>query len=169
MLGKIKQAIDELGLVDACLYGLKQFLEKRELPANVYRYVFVAQPVIADKLTPRNRGLSIEVRRVGETDPVLATLPPPEGVIRFRFAQGAVCLGAYKDGDLIGCIWLCLGPYNEDEVRCRFIPLPQGQAAWDFDIYVHPQHRLGFAFSRLWDAANEYLRERSAYKSETGR
>jgi hypothetical protein len=61
---------------------------------------------------------------------------------------------------VIGCLWLCLDPYLEDEVRCRFMPMPPGQVAWDFDVYLRPEHRVGFGFARLWDEANSLLRAR---------
>jgi hypothetical protein len=35
------------------------------------------------------------------------------------------------------------------------LPMPGGQSAWDFDIYVDPSARLGFAFGRPWDEANQ--------------
>jgi hypothetical protein len=50
-----------------------------------------------------------------------------------------------------------LGSYQEDEVRCRYVPLPVGKSAWDFDVYVEPEHRNGIAFLRLWDEANRFL------------
>jgi hypothetical protein len=55
---------------------------------------------------------------------------------------------------------MTLGPYLEDEVRCRFVPLPEGRAAWDFDVYVDPQQRHGTVFLRLWDEANRFLAAR---------
>ena len=39
-------------------------------------------------------------------------------------------------------------------------PGPAGQAAWDFDVYVDPEHRSGLGFARLWDEANGWLRRR---------
>jgi hypothetical protein len=90
-------------------------------------------------------------------DPALAGLPLTPAVLDYRFGQGAVCFGAFKGGAIIGCLWLCLGPYLEDEVRCRFVPR---DASWDFDVYLHPEHRVGFGFARLWDEANAYLRAR---------
>jgi hypothetical protein len=69
-------------------------------------------------------------------------------------------LGAFKETSLVGYLWLLLGPYEEDEVRCRFIPMPQGKAAWDFDFYVVSRYRFGVGFLRLWDEANRYLKHR---------
>jgi hypothetical protein len=86
--------------------------------------------------------------------------PPPLEVIRLRYEQEAICLAAFEGKSLVGYLWLLLGPYEEDEVRCRFIPMPEGKAAWDFDVYVVPGYRFGIGFLRLWDEANRYLKER---------
>jgi hypothetical protein len=97
---------------------------------------------------------------VSEEDPVVRSFPPPLAVIRSRYKQDAICLVAFEESSLVGYLWLLLGPYEEDEVRCRFIPMPEGKAAWDFDVYVFSRYRLGIGFLRLWDEANRYLRER---------
>src|SRR3546814_8400271 len=79
--------------------------------------------------------------------------------LAYRAAQGAVCLGAFKNDAIIGCLWLCLSSYVEDEVRCRYQPAPAGEASWDFDVYVVPAQRSGPAFGRLRDEANAFLRQ----------
>lgn len=76
----------------------------------------------------------------------------PAATIQDRFAQGARCLVALRDDDLVGFLWWIEGPYDEDEVRCVFVPQPAERALWDFDVYVAPSHRFGPAFARLWDA-----------------
>jgi hypothetical protein len=87
------------------------------------------------------------------------SFPRPAEVIARRFADGAVCFGATQEGVLIGFIWLKHQYYEEDEVRCRFVPRPAAKAAWDFDVYVDPAFRMSRTFLRLWDAANAYLRD----------
>ncbi len=52
------------------------------------------------------------------------------------------------------------GPYQEDEVRCRYVPLTEGRSSWDFDVYVDPQHRNRIVFLKLWDEANSFLAAR---------
>ena len=37
-------------------------------------------------------------------------------------------------------------------------PEPQGRAAWDFDVMVMPEYRMGRLFSYLWGRANAELR-----------
>jgi hypothetical protein len=91
---------------------------------------------------------------------LLLGLPLTPEVLAHRLEQEAICLGAFKAGRMIGAIWLCLDGYEEDEVRAQFVPLPKGSAAWDFDVYVAPDHRGGLGFLRLWDEANAYLRAR---------
>jgi hypothetical protein len=150
----------EMGHLNAQLYGANRLFEKWRIPANIYRYVLVSQPVSRERLLPRSRRSSIEIRNVEPGDSELLTLPPPAKVIAERYSQGAVCLGAFRERRLIGCIWLCLGSYNEDEVRCRFVPEPSEMSAWDFDVFIVPEYRAGLLFARIWDAANEYLRAR---------
>lgn len=78
-----------------------------------------------------------------------------------RFDQGAVCLGVFRRDQLIGYIWLCFDEYEEDEARCIYQLSPRGQAVFDFDLYIFPEHRMGRSFSRIWDGANEYLGRRN--------
>ena len=87
-------------------------------------------------------------------------MPLDAKVLDFRFGQDAVCFGAFQADEMVGRIWLCLGPYLEDEVRCRFCPQPAGKASWDFDVYIRPDLRTGLVFARLWDTANGFMRDR---------
>jgi hypothetical protein len=80
-------------------------------------------------------------------------------VIARRFAEGAVCFVARSGERFAGFIWLQLSPYEEDEVRCRYVPTPGATTAWDYDVYVVPEFRMSRAFLRLWDAANAHLRQ----------
>jgi hypothetical protein len=153
-LEKLRIVFQEFGAL-APLYLLSRLCEGT--PFGVYAYRLVAQPVASRPLLPPARGRTIEVRRMEPDDPAFKELPLTQAVLDYRFDQGAICFGAFKGGSVIGCIWLCLGPYQEDEVRCRFVPM---DASWDFDVYLRPEHRVGFAFARLWDEANAFLRGR---------
>lgn len=155
---KLRSSFVEFGFGGGLLYLIGRALERTG--CGLYRYYLVAQPVPPAALLPAARGRSIAVRQIAKGDPALVEMPLTPEVLRYRFGQNAVCFGAFKDGRMIGCLWLCLGPYLEDEVRCLFVPSPAGRASWDFDVYLHPTQRLGFAFARLWDEANAYLRER---------
>ena len=156
---KLRAVFDEFG-AKAPLYLLGRALEGT--PFGVHAYRLVAQPVAPKPLLPPSRGRTIEIRLMQRGDPAFAGLPLTQAVLDYRFGQGAVCLGAFKGGAVIGCLWLCLGPYLEDEVRCRFVPQ---DASWDFDVYLLPEHRVGFGFARLWDEANAYLRARGLHWS----
>jgi hypothetical protein len=151
---KLRAVFDEFG-AKAPLYLVSRVCEGT--PFGLHAYRLVAQPVAPKPLLPAARGRTIEIRLMERGDPGFAGLPLTKAVLDYRFDQGAVCLGAFKGGAVIGCLWLCLGPYLEDEVRCRFVP--KG-ASWDFDVYLLPEHRVGFGFARLWDEANSYLRTR---------
>jgi len=141
------------------LYLLHRFLSKATgNRAGLYCYLIHAQPVPQDSLLGSRRGASISVRRLHQGDPAVAGLPGPAAVIDERFRQGSICLGAFRENALIGCLWLQLGGYDEDEVRCRFEPLPGTACAWDYDVHVDPTARHSFAFARLWDEANALLR-----------
>jgi hypothetical protein len=160
VISKLRSAVDSLGAVNAVLYGANRVASRLGLPLRVHPYRFFAQPVLADPVCPATLGRTIEVREIPRDDPVFSDMPVPAETIAFRFDQPTICIGAFRDRELLAYLWLCLGPYEEDEVRCRFVPLPADRVVWDFDVYVFPKHRLGPAFSRLWDGAYAYLRER---------
>jgi hypothetical protein len=85
----------------------------------------------------------------------------PAKVVAARFAQGAQCLVATAgNGQIAGYLWLVIGPYEEDEVRARFVPHPQPTTAWDFDVTVLPHFRMGRLFSYLWARAGVDLAAR---------
>jgi hypothetical protein len=154
---KLRKAVEELGFLDALLYAVSRALSALSSGLALYKYVFVAQPVASASKLPAHRGQSITVRPVEEGDPVLESFPVPSGVIASRYRQGATCLAAFREEKLVCYAWVVHGPYDEDEVRSRFVPLPAGSSAWDFDVYVAPAERLGMGFSRLWAAVNEHL------------
>jgi hypothetical protein len=159
LLKKYRSASIQFGYLNALLYGLNQVFIRILGRDVLWHYILVAQPVAQNGKLPASRGRSIEIRVLGANDSALASLPLPPEVIERRFRKGAVCLVAVKEDKTVGCIWLKLGIFDEDEVRCRFVPLPTGEAAWDFDVYVAPPQRGTVAFLRLWDSANAYLRE----------
>lgn len=68
-------------------------------------------------------------------------------------------MAVYHKEAFVGYIWFNVGPYYEDEVRCRFVPRPQGQAGWDYDTFVVERYRLGRAFTLLWSSALASLYE----------
>lgn len=153
---RVRRTVAELGWLNSILYALGKTVAGDRF--SVRRYYFVAQPVPPAPLLPPHRGRNLAVRRIDPGDPAMAAMARPAEVIRARYAQGAVCFGAFDDERLAGYLWLTHGAYDEDEVHCRFVPEPAGEAAWDFDVHVDEAYRMGPAFARLWDAANEYFR-----------
>jgi len=157
VFSKIKSAISELGFCDGIGYLVDQALATRLKIGGFTRYVLTAQPV------PDEGGMAmgrLVVREAPPGDPAFADLPVDQAVLDYRFNQGAVCLVAVDQGRTVGSIWFCFKSYDEDMVRARFVLVPEETTAWDFDVYVAPDHRLGRTFARMWSAANDYLRAR---------
>ena len=119
---------------------------------RLHKYWIVGQPVCAPAGKARARASDFTVREVTEADARYEDYPRPESVIRARFRQNARCLACYRGEQFVGYIWFNVGPYIEDEVRCRFVPQPPGRASWDYDAFVCERYRLGRAFKLLWDA-----------------
>jgi GNAT superfamily N-acetyltransferase len=151
----------DLGFVNAGLYLCDRLLQRLSgARMFIQRYYLVAQAVDAPIRLPQRLGATFRVRSVDRHDPAALTFPRPPDVIAARYDQGSTCLALFRDDTMAGFIWLCEGPYEEDEVRCTFAPAPAGQVAWDYDFYIAPEHRNGVAFMKLWAAALEHLRGR---------
>lgn len=165
MFRKATKAVIELGWTPASIYALNRTMERLGLGTRVYYYYLLAQPVPESTILPPGLGRTITVREILEGDPALARMPVPDRVLHRRFAQPSVCLGAFKESELVAYLWLCFGAYDEDEVRCKFVPQPKGRAVWDFDVYVFPRHRIGLGFACLWDEANARLRAKGVATS----
>lgn len=156
MKNRFHHTVQQLGWLDAAWYAFAQLLTRAsDGRCALYKYRIVAQAVATHSLC-RGRGAAIEVRQLGGPAAFGFEFQRRPHVIARRYGQGAQCLAAYRDGELLGYLWYILGPYQEDEVRARFVP-SSPQAAWDFDIQVFADHRLGLAFPRLWDEANRLL------------
>lgn len=161
MLAKLRVLLSDFGAADTCV-----FLGNRALQVisggrcRLLKYYIVAQPVPAPRdIAPRRPG-GLEVRVLSRDEILAQEWPRPQHVIARRLADGAQCVAAFSKGQMIGFQWTLIGPYEEDEVRTQFIPEPAGEAAWDFDIFVAPEHRIGRAFVRIWDETNARLHER---------
>lgn len=157
MIDAIREKIRRLGLAGALhLFASRVFQRASGGRVRIFRYYLVAQPV---RVVTERRAGRIAVRRIEPSDPVCASFPRRPNVLARRFAAGAICLVAEDAGRFAGYLWLQPGTYDEDEVRCRYVMEPAARCAWDFDVYVHPDFRLGRTFARLWDAAHALLRE----------
>lgn len=159
-LKKISGPIRSFGLIAGSLYGIDQILLRAGSAFRIHYYEIMAQPISGKPLVPKNFKVSTQIKPIPNGDPLLETIPPPADVIEARFKQDVVCLGAFRGSELIGYQWICFGPYEEDEVRVTFVPLPADESVFDFDFYLFPKHRFGLGFVSLWDGANAFLRSR---------
>lgn len=158
-LQRITRNFAELGWTNAILYLATRSLEALSRGrARIIRYYFVAQPIPpAGSSTLVRESARNPVTPVQPDDPMVATFPRPPEVIANRFGNGDLCLAARAGDRFAGYLWLARGAYDEDEVRCRYeLAVPQ-ESAWDYDVYVEPDFRIGRTFMRLWDAANRHL------------
>lgn len=153
-------AVSAFGLGAGLLYLTARVLDRVKAPCQLYFYELMSQPVRTTAVLPSNLLNSIELRELRRGDPALADIPVSPEKLDERFAMPTVCLGAFQNGRMIAYMWLCFGDYEEDEVRCRFVPSPPDKAVWDFDFYVFPEDRLGIGFVCLWDYANALLTAR---------
>lgn len=159
MFRQFKQVLRDFGWLDSALYAVDRLLRKITGKwARIERFVIVAQQLADKPLLPPGRGRKIDVTEVHAEHAITRSFPRAPAVIRQRYGQGAVCFAATRDEKFVGFIWLVTGAYDEDVVRARYLLPPSGNTAWDFDVYVSPDERLGFTFPRLWDSAYEYLR-----------
>jgi hypothetical protein len=155
----LRQNIASHGWGNGALYAVSRALERLSRGrCRFFKYYFVAQPVPEKPQAIPARTTQIKVYRVSGAEDIVATFPRPPGTIAKRFADGAACFVAERDGVLGGFIWIKLDRYDEDEVRCDYLLDSARGIAWDFDAWVAPEFRMTRAFVHLWEAANEYLR-----------
>ncbi len=151
----------EFGPVVGFLYIISRVLSAISPRLGLMAYDFMVQPITDEPLVPARMMRRLQIRVIEAGDPVIGLMPVPDAVIRLRYAQGAVCLGAFQNEVFIGYLWLCFQQYDEDEVRCRYALSETEHAVFDFDFYLFPEHRLGLGFLGLWEGARQYLRARN--------
>lgn len=158
LAARLKSVFNQFGVREGLYYLAAKALSAASRGHITFiRYHFVAQP-IPETSTPGNRtSAKSTVRIVSPGDPVVASFPRPAEVIANRFANGSTCFVAETNGRFSGFLWLAHGAYEEDEVRCRYVLADPSRCAWDYDVYVEPDFRIGRTFSRLWEAANTHL------------
>lgn len=152
LVGKFRDAAAAIGVGNACLYAAARASSALTGGrVRIVKYYFTAQPVDALESDVVARTGKFVLDWLEPGSPLFAQVERPVAVIEARFAQGARCLAATIEGhELAGFLWYVVGPYVEDEVRARFVPLPPGQSAWDFDVLVQPRFRMGRLFGYLW-------------------
>jgi GNAT superfamily N-acetyltransferase len=154
----LKRTFHELGLANGAIYLAGRLLQRLSADrARIIRYKLVAQPVPQTPSRPPRAATKCRIRTINANDAVVSAFPRPPQVISRRFADGATCFVAEVGDRFAGFLWLARNAYEEDEVRCRFELFPPELCAWDFDVYVEPDFRIGRTFSRLWEAANAHL------------
>lgn len=153
MIARLSTLAAELGWPNTLLYALARALAP--LGVRLHRYYFVAQRVTVSS-TGRGWGQRIAVRRVTAMADIPWGFPRPRDVLAQRLRQGGQCLAAWRDGALAGFLWYQFAAYQEDEVRVRY-HLASTRSAWDYDVFVQPQLRLGPTFARLWQEAHRRL------------
>jgi len=160
LAARIRATVSSLGTLDAALYGVDRVL--RPMTGGWCRltsYLLVAQPVPPPphRHIPPNSAFTF--RKI-DTDEIRSLrFPRPQEAIERRLDQDCMCFAAFREDELIAFVWLITSDYLEDEVRCRFRPVPIERCAWDFDVYVDPGYRLGRTFARLWQTAHTWLHE----------
>jgi len=160
MLTRLIGPIQEFGLGAGFLYLIGRALQAISPRLNLYVYELMVQPIPDAPLLPERLSKGMEIREIKRGDPEIDLMPARPEIKASRFEQGAICLGAYRKGFLIGYLWLCFDGYEEDEVRCRYLLSPPRNAVFDFDLYIFPEHRMGLGFVGIWNGVNEYLRIR---------
>lgn len=150
----------EFGAVAGLLYSVDRILSAISPRARLHVYELMVQPITDKPLLPRNFKQSLAMRRILPGDAELAMMPVRPEVMAARIAQDATCLGAFKNGNLIGYMWFCERSYDEDEVRCTYVLERPEESVFDFDFYLYPEHRMGLGFVAIWDGANEFLTSR---------
>jgi hypothetical protein len=153
--GNVRQTWRELGWLNTLFYCIHRILAALGSSSRLHRYYFVAQPIPEKPLLSPRRGGSVIVKP--EAPENTDGLPLSQADIEARLKRGDKCFSAYVEDRVVGYLWLCFVPFDESEVRCRFVLLPRGKTAWDFDIFIRPEFRIGFVFARLWDSANQFL------------
>jgi hypothetical protein len=149
-------------LWNTCLLAASLFLPRLfGARLRIVKYYFIAQPIVLRAAATARFG-AFSLTWPDAQWPLFSQIDRPSSVIAARFAQRARCLAATVEGGsrLAGFLWFVPGAYEEDEVRARFRPQPEGAAVWDFDVSILPQYRMSRLFSYLWArAAAELARE----------
>jgi len=157
MIRRLASTLRQLGPIDGLLYLAHRALGKLSGDrAGIFRYYFVAQPV-PDAPSTLKAAPRTPVALIDAQDPLCASFPRPPHVIAKRFHDGNLCFAARSAERFAGFLWLASGSYEEDEVRCLYRLAQPEQSAWDYDVYVEPEYRIGRTFARLWEAANRHL------------
>lgn len=157
LIKRFMSPIWEFGVIAGSLYLMDRALSRVSSNLRLFVYEIMVQPVATRPLLPARLAKGFSYREIHKHDKELQSIPVHSDIIKYRYKQGATCLGLFKKEDMIGYIWFCAKYYQEDEVRCSFYMTPANSTVFDFDLYIYPKHRGGVAFAALWDGANKFL------------
>lgn len=158
--GKLSDLRARLGVTVGSLYVTHRLLRRvTGGAADLEFHRLVVQPVRDAAVLPARLLGTLVVKRLAPDEPAIAEALSRADDLARRLARGDRCVAAFREGKLVGYLWLCFGPFEEAESRCRFV-LPPHLGAWDYDMFIAAEERGGPAFGALWDAAWALLRER---------
>jgi hypothetical protein len=148
----------EFGLLDGSLYLLHRAAHAVSGGrASVVAYGLYAQPIGRGVYAAVRDDARTQVVEVPAGDALAHAFPRPADVIAMRYAHGAHCYAALVKERFAGYIWVSRAHHEEDEVRTRYVLVDSTSSAWDFDVYVEPDLRLGRTLGRLWKSVDERL------------
>jgi len=157
-MNKFNGLFHELGYLGAAIYLLDRLLSKLSFGSvRVFQFLLYYQPVSTVPLLPPKRGHKIKISVLSGGDLNVLAFPRPQKVLEQRLASGDKCFLAFMGEELVGFSWLSFCQYAEDNVRCNYEF--GNDVVWDYDIYIEPRYRIGFAFAKLWQHVNEYMLE----------
>jgi hypothetical protein len=102
MLHKLTGVYREYGWHLGLLYGIDRVLQRVSSHLRLHVYQIMVQPITEKALLPPHFVKRLEIREIKQGDPEVALMPARAEIKEARFAQNAVCLGAFRDGRLIG-------------------------------------------------------------------
>ena len=152
---RLFHAFRDLGFLPGFFY-LADRVSKRCFGHRMFFYYsIVAQPILPLRRRPGKAHKVIVCDSWEEFEAFATQSEIDSAVLRDRFTDGYKCVVLANQDELLAYAWLALDSYEEDEVRCRFVPSPAGLVGWDFDVYVCPKYRGTLVFVRLWDGINQ--------------
>lgn len=161
---RLKSAVafaSEAGWPNAALYWLNRIFDRSGGWVRIDAVYLYSQHV-GITLLPAGRGRSITVRALAADAAVALGVPVRPDLLARRRNPEVLCLAAVKDDTVLGYHWLNFGAHDDEMVRCRFVSLPEGRAAWGIELNILPAHRGGLTYARIWDETHKLLRERGA-------
>lgn len=148
----------EFGPLDGSLYLVHRAAQAASRGrAGVVAYGLYAQPIGGGAYAAVRDDARTRVIEVPSGDALASAFPRPADVIAMRYADGARCHAALVKERFAGYIWVSRARHEEDEVRARYVLTDPASSAWDFDVYVEPDLRLGRTLGRLWKSVDARL------------